>query len=91
LASHWAAYDNIPANIIYSRLDCRGRGRGRGRLAAELPLFYTAGRWPTPSEVNYLYLPSIRLLKAKQELVGVTADRRLEHIFGVIIVLVCKN
>jgi hypothetical protein len=87
LASHWAAYDNIPANIIYSRLDCRGRGQ----LAAELPLLYTAGRWPTPPEVNYLYLPSIRLLKAKQELVGVTADRRLEHIFGVIIVLVCKN
>ena len=35
--------------------------------------------------------PSIRLLKAKQELVGVTADRRVEHIFGVIIGLVCKN
>ena len=37
------------------------------------------------------YLPSVRLLKAKQELIGVTADRRVEHIFGVIIVLVCKN
>jgi hypothetical protein len=37
------------------------------------------------------YLPSIRLLKAKQELIGVTADRRVEHIFGVIIVLVCEN
>jgi hypothetical protein len=36
-------------------------------------------------------LPSIRLLKAKQELVGVPAYRRVEHIFGVIIVLVCKN
>ena len=36
-------------------------------------------------------LASIRLLKAKQELVGVTADRRVEHIFGVIIVLICKN
>ncbi len=36
-------------------------------------------------------LPSIRLLKAKQELIGVTADRRIEHIFAAIIVLVCKN
>jgi hypothetical protein len=36
-------------------------------------------------------LPSIRLPKAKQKLVGVTADRRVEHIFGVIVVLVCKN
>jgi hypothetical protein len=23
------------------------------QLAAELPLLYTAGRWPTPPEVNY--------------------------------------
>jgi len=44
-------YDNIRANITYSRLDARGRGRVQ--LAAELPLLYTAGRWPTPPEVNY--------------------------------------
>jgi hypothetical protein len=44
-------YDNIRANITYSRLDTRGRGRVQ--LAAELPLLYTAGRWPTPPEVNY--------------------------------------
>jgi hypothetical protein len=44
-------YDNIRANITYSRLD--SRGRGRVQLAAELPLLYTAGRWPTSSEVNY--------------------------------------
>jgi hypothetical protein len=37
-------YDNIRANITYSRLD--SRGRGRVQLAAELPLLYTAGRWP---------------------------------------------
>ena len=44
-------YDNIRANITYSRLD--SRGRGRVQLAAELPLLYTAGRRPTPPEVNY--------------------------------------
>jgi hypothetical protein len=44
-------YDNVRANITYSRLD--SRGRGRVQLAAELPLIYTAGRWPTPPEVNY--------------------------------------
>jgi hypothetical protein len=44
-------YQNIRANITYSRLDTRGRGRVQ--LAAELPLLYTAGRWPTPPEVNY--------------------------------------
>jgi L-alanine-DL-glutamate epimerase-like enolase superfamily enzyme len=36
-------------------------------------------------------LPSIRLLKAQQELVGLKADRWVEHTFGVIIGLVCKN
>jgi len=44
-------YDNVRANITYSRLD--SRGRGRVQLAAELPLLYTAGRWPAPPEVNY--------------------------------------
>jgi hypothetical protein len=43
LALTKAHYDNIRANITYSRLD----SRGRGQLAAELPLLYTAGRWPT--------------------------------------------
>jgi hypothetical protein len=42
-------YDNIRANITYSRLD----SRGRVQLAAELPLLYTAGRWPSPPEVKY--------------------------------------
>jgi hypothetical protein len=51
LALTKAHYDNIRANITYSRLDVRGRGRVQ--LAAELPLLYTAGRWPTPPEVNY--------------------------------------
>jgi hypothetical protein len=51
LALTKAHYDNIRANITYSRLD--SRGRGRVQLAAELPLLYTAGRWPTPPEVNY--------------------------------------
>jgi hypothetical protein len=51
LALTKAHYDNIRASITYSRLD--SRGRGRVQLAAELPLLYTAGRWPTPPEVNY--------------------------------------
>ncbi|MEA2913010.1 MAG: hypothetical protein QOJ15_5091 [Bradyrhizobium sp.] len=51
LALTKAHYDNVRANITYSRLD--SRGRGRVHLAAELPLLYTAGRWPTPPEVNY--------------------------------------
>ena len=51
LAITKAHYDNIRANITYSRLD--SRGRGRVQLAAELPLLYTAGRWPTPPEVSY--------------------------------------
>src|SRR5258708_26725048 len=51
LALTKAHYDNIRANITYSRLD--SRGRGRVQLAAELPLLYTAGRWPTPPEVHY--------------------------------------
>jgi hypothetical protein len=46
---------------------------------------------PVPSQASSADLPSFRLLKAKQELVGVTADRRVEHIFGVIVGLVCKN
>jgi hypothetical protein len=36
-------------------------------------------------------LTSFRLLKAKQKLVGVTADRRIEHILGVIVGLVRQN
>jgi hypothetical protein len=51
LALTKAHYDYIRANITYSRLDARGRGRVQ--LAAELPLLYTAGRWPAPPEVNY--------------------------------------
>ena len=51
LAVTKAHYDNIRANITYARLDARGRGRVQ--LAAELPLLYTAGRWPTPPQVRY--------------------------------------
>jgi hypothetical protein len=51
LALTKAHYDNVRANITCSRLD--SRGRGRVQLAAELPLLYTAGRWPTPPEVTY--------------------------------------
>jgi hypothetical protein len=46
-----AHYDNIRANITYSRLDARGRGRVQ--LAAELPLLYAAGRKLIAPVVNY--------------------------------------
>jgi hypothetical protein len=44
-------YDNIRANIVYSRLDARGRGRVQ--MAAELPLIYAMGRHPAPPEIRY--------------------------------------
>jgi hypothetical protein len=44
-----AHYDHIRTNITYSRLN----SRGRVQIAPELPLLYTAGRWPTPPEVKY--------------------------------------
>ena len=44
-------YDNIRANIVYSRLDARGRGRIQ--MAAELPLIYATGRRHVPPEVGY--------------------------------------
>jgi len=44
-------YDNIRANVVYSRLD--RRGRGRLQISAELPLMYTASRRHTPPEVNF--------------------------------------
>jgi hypothetical protein len=44
-------YDNIRANILYSRLDTRGRGRVQ--VAAELPLLYSKGRHHVPPEVWY--------------------------------------
>jgi hypothetical protein len=50
---------------------------------------YDAGR--LVGSRGYSCLTSIRLPKAQQELVGVTADSRVEHILGVIIVLVCEN
>lgn len=44
-------YDNIRANIVYARLDTRGRGRVQ--MAAELPLIYATGRHHVPPEVWY--------------------------------------
>jgi hypothetical protein len=54
---------------------------------------------PTPWNSGLLFAmfnqqdlwPSIRLLEAKQKLIRVTADRRVEYIFGVIVGLVRKN
>jgi hypothetical protein len=44
-------YDNVRANIVYARLDTRGRGRVQ--LAAELPLLYSTGRHHTIPEVAF--------------------------------------
>jgi hypothetical protein len=44
-------YQNIRANVLYARLD--QRGRGRIQISAELPLLYAKGRHPQPSEVRF--------------------------------------
>jgi hypothetical protein len=44
-------YQNIRANILYARLD--PKGRGRIQISAELPLIYATGRRSEPPEVNY--------------------------------------
>ena len=44
-------YDNIRANIVYERLD--KRGRGRVQIAAELPLLYAQGRHPHAPDVTF--------------------------------------
>ena len=46
-----AHYENIRANVVYERLD--KRGRGRIQLPAELPLLYPLGRHPTPPEIRF--------------------------------------
>ena len=71
-------YDVI--NIKLDRCGGLAEGLAMAREARRLSLGVMVGS-----------LPSFRLLKAQQELVGVTADRRIEHIFGVIVGLVCKN
>jgi hypothetical protein len=45
-------YQNIRANILYARLDAKGRGRIQ--IAAELPLIYTIGRRTEAPEVRFL-------------------------------------
>jgi hypothetical protein len=44
-------YQNIRANVLYARLD--PRGRGRIQISAELPLLYAKGRHPQPPEVRF--------------------------------------
>jgi hypothetical protein len=44
-------YENIRANILYARLD--PKGRGRIQVSAELPLIYATGRRTEPPEVHY--------------------------------------
>jgi hypothetical protein len=44
-------YQNIRANVLYSRLD--SRGRGRIQIGAELPLMYAQGRHPAAPEVRF--------------------------------------
>jgi len=44
-------YPNIRANVLYSRLDTKGRGRIQ--ISAELPLMYAQGRHPQPPQVHF--------------------------------------
>jgi hypothetical protein len=44
-------YENIRANILYARLD--PKGRGRIQISAELPLICATGRRTEPPEVNF--------------------------------------
>jgi hypothetical protein len=44
-------YENMRANVVYSRLD--RRGRGRIQVAAELPLMYPLGRRASAPEVHF--------------------------------------
>jgi hypothetical protein len=44
-------YQNIRANVLYSRLD--PKGRGRIQISAELPLMYARGRSHEPPEVHF--------------------------------------
>jgi hypothetical protein len=44
-------YQNIRANVLYSRLD--PRGRGRIQISAELPLIYATGRRTEAPEVHF--------------------------------------
>jgi hypothetical protein len=44
-------YQNIRANILYARLD--PKGRGRVQISAELPLIYATGRRTEPPEVHF--------------------------------------
>jgi hypothetical protein len=44
-------YQNIRANVLYSRLDAKGRGRIQ--ISAELPLIYATGRRSEAPEVRF--------------------------------------
>jgi hypothetical protein len=44
-------YQNIRANVLYARLD--PKGRGRIQISAELPLIYAMGRRAEPPEVHF--------------------------------------
>jgi hypothetical protein len=44
-------YQNIRANILYARLD--PKGRGRIQISAELPIMYATGRRTEPPEVRF--------------------------------------
>jgi hypothetical protein len=44
-------YQNIRANILFARLD--RRGRGRMQISAELPLMYATGRHSEPPLVTF--------------------------------------
>jgi hypothetical protein len=58
-------YQNIRANVLYARLD--PKGRGRVQIAAELPLMYNTGaRRGRRTEPPDVYFPTSRLTTTKQ-------------------------
>jgi hypothetical protein len=44
-------YQNVRANVLFQRLD--SRGRGRMQIAAELPILYTKGRRAVSPEIRF--------------------------------------
>src|ERR1700690_3120099 len=44
-------YQNLCANVLYARLD--SKGRGRIQISAELPIIYATGRRSQPPEVQF--------------------------------------
>jgi hypothetical protein len=58
-------YQNIRANILFARLD--SKGRGRIQISAELPLLFASGRRGEPPEVRFPGEPGSAKTRRKRE------------------------